>query len=52
MMLQDKDELWLHSRTFSAVSIAIAAVCMLCMLVVLGWGVHRTVEAYQTGKLW
>lgn len=50
--LQDKGELWLHSRAFSAVSIAVAAVCISCMLVVLGWGAHLTVKACQSGKLW
>ncbi len=52
MTLQDKDQLWLHSRTFSAISIAVAAVCLSCMLVVLGWGTHLTVKAVQSGKLW
>ena len=51
MLLQDKDDLWLHSRTFSALSIAIAAVCLLCMLLVLGWGVRRTAKACRSARL-
>ena len=49
-MLLQPDRAWLHERAYSKVSLALAANCLLSLLLALGWGGRRIIQSSQ--KIW